>query len=249
MTTNTTFLRSETSVDKLDSFSSHLSFVVNELLKLVVAPSIQDGVKPLSLFTLPLDVQLLQHDNVKGHGDYLFADAVINVSNETVFPSAQRLNESLRRLCAFALKTFSQMVILAFDIPKSLGIKKRIVGTDRDVLAPSVYPEYSGPSSLLRLSGLDKDCENPCLARRFVLKLTRSLNVFKINPISIFRLDCWNLKPTLLRGKFHELLRDTARIPIVSDGRESTTFWLLSLKRTFGLRLYGFEDLSRLASC
>ncbi len=109
-----TGLASHVRIDKNCLLPLHLCFVSNHILQLPKSPAINPSVKSFSHVFIPAssDVRQVLKDEHISCADDLFADSMVEVAHVT-FPSArQSLKLSSGRLCAFALQSSSQPLML-----------------------------------------------------------------------------------------------------------------------------------------
>ena len=98
MPATTTLLGSVAGIHVGDPLACQSSLVLQEGFQLEPTPTSENAVELASQLLLLFDVQLLKHEGVERKGNDLFADAMVNVSNETVFLSAELLQSTLSRL-------------------------------------------------------------------------------------------------------------------------------------------------------
>jgi len=136
------FLRGIPGVYEDHALACGFRLVPDELFKLIERPVAQFPVEflaPPALHAYLAQVFESKH-RVPGV-NYLFRDAVVGISHKPSFPSAYLAHLALCGSGAFGLKFCPDVFVPIADVTNSPRVEEGIVGTDRDVFNPTVYPE------------------------------------------------------------------------------------------------------------
>ena len=143
MTTAATLLRSVSGVNVLNRFSSQDSLIAQEVIQLEVGPITQKGIESSTQLLFFPDIKLFQYKGIKRKGNYLFADAMVSVFNETVLFSAEFAKQTYCGFSAFVLQTLPKIFVFPFDITKMLRVMELIVAENTNMFTASINTKNS----------------------------------------------------------------------------------------------------------
>jgi len=121
------------------SFSNVFSLVLDKILELSERPSSEFLVEFPTEFLGLSDFQFLEGECVIGHCDNRFADAMVCVSHEAGFSSANFSKFSFCRASAFGLQFFSEKLISGFNVSDMFGIEENVIGTHSNIIDTNIY--------------------------------------------------------------------------------------------------------------
>ncbi len=119
--------------------SSPLGFVLDEALKLEVAPVAYPIVHSLAKPSSPYSFEVFHHylSTIKS-GDYALADVVINPSHEPLLSATQLLKKPFGGASAFSLKNRTQMLKLPLNLLNLGGVEEPAVACDGEIVNSEV---------------------------------------------------------------------------------------------------------------
>ena len=124
--------------------SISFSFILDEILQLEETPITNPIVHSLSSPNISDSFEVFQDNfaSIKIVHNFL-ADAVINCSHKPSLPARDFLQQSLGRLCAFALQFIPQEYKFSLNLFDLRGMEELIVGSDSKIMDSQVHTENS----------------------------------------------------------------------------------------------------------